>query len=162
MVALIQVFKDGSRLEYDQGKFDAWCIYLSRPHRPRYAPKDIEYFAQLRDWGLHYSAQKVYTDFMQIYFRVTPSLEPAVLARIEHISQTYADNDRLEIAIVFTILYAGMIAEENKAHAILKKRVKRLGLHQILFDGFSPEHAASFSKGKTWREIDDICKQKGF
>ena len=57
---------------------------------------------------------------------------------------------------------AGMIAEENKVNMILKKRIKRLGVYQVLMDNFPPSEAANFSKGKGWRELDSIMKAKGF
>ncbi len=41
--------------------------------------------------------------------------------------------------IWFNVLYAGMVAEENKENAVLKKRIKRLGMHQVLIDGLEPE-----------------------
>lgn len=55
-----------------------------------------------------------------------------------------------------------MIAEENKDYAILKKRIKRLGMHQILIEKISPEKASNFSRGRNWRELDKICKEYGF
>ena len=55
-----------------------------------------------------------------------------------------------------------MIAERNKDFAVLKERIKRLGMHQILIDHMSVSEAANFSKGKKWKELDEICKAKGF
>jgi hypothetical protein len=55
-----------------------------------------------------------------------------------------------------------MVAEENKEHAILKKRIKRLGLYQVLVENMEPEQAAIFSKGKKWTELDKLMKEKGF
>lgn len=62
----------------------------------------------------------------------------------------------------FNVLYAGMIAEENKENTILKKRIKRLGVHQVLIDNVSPGETAVFSKGKKWKELDEIMRLKGF
>lgn len=39
-----------------------------------------------------------------------------------------------KFAIVFTIIYLGMVAEENKLGTKLGKRIKRLGIHQVLYD----------------------------
>jgi hypothetical protein len=64
--------------------------------------------------------------------------------------------------IWFNVLYAGMVAEENKEHALLKKRIKRLGMHQVLLENMEPEKAALFSKGKKWTELDKLMKEKGF
>jgi hypothetical protein len=55
-----------------------------------------------------------------------------------------------------------MIAEENKKNAILKKRIKRLGIYQVLIEGMKPEVAAVFSKGKKWRELDKTMLERGF
>jgi hypothetical protein len=70
--------------------------------------------------------------------------------------------DAEEIEIWLTVIYAGMIAEENKAHAVLGKRIKRLGMYQVLIEKLSPDYAANFSKGKKWRELDAVMKGKGF
>jgi hypothetical protein len=70
--------------------------------------------------------------------------------------------DAAEMELWMNVIYAGMIAEENKENAILKKRIKRLGMHQVLIDGMKPEEAAVFSKGKKWKELDEIMRSKGF
>lgn len=46
--------------------------------------------------------------------------------------------------IWLNVLYAGMIAEENKENAVLGKRIKRLGMHQVLPDEMPPETASVF------------------
>jgi len=55
-----------------------------------------------------------------------------------------------------------MVAEENRENAKLKKRIKRLGIHQVLIEGISPEIAANFSRDKVWIILDGIMKKKGF
>ncbi|WP_396035026.1 DUF7004 family protein [Candidatus Cyanaurora vandensis] len=72
------------------------------------------------------------------------------------------DHDSLKIQIIFTIIYAGMVAEENKKFTKLGKRVKHLGVYQILIEGMPAHQAANFSKGKKWREIATDCKNRGF
>ena len=56
----ITKFADGSYLEYAQGKFDQWCVYLTRPNQPKYAPQDWQYFRRLADWATKHNAQ-IYT-----------------------------------------------------------------------------------------------------
>lgn len=55
-----------------------------------------------------------------------------------------------------------MIAEENKLNAILKKRIKRLGMYQVLVQNYPPSVAANYSKGKKWRELDALMVHYGF
>jgi 3-deoxy-D-manno-octulosonate 8-phosphate phosphatase KdsC-like HAD superfamily phosphatase len=74
----------------------------------------------------------------------------------------FYNSDGVEMELWMNVIYAGMIAEENKENAILKKRIKRLGVHQVLIDNISPEKAAVFSKGKKWKELDEIMRMKGF
>jgi len=152
---------DQTKIEFDFGGFDNWCVFLTRPKQLRYAPKDAEYFRILQDLGKIYGALKIYSDFVKFYDLTTSKAEQTTLDLIVKLSKEYKDH-KSEICIWFTVLYAGMIAEENKQNAILKKRIKRLGLHQVLIEGFEPAIAANFSRGKKWRELDALCKEKGF
>lgn len=158
---LIQNFPDGSLLLFDDGAFDPWCVYLQRPQQPRYAPKDIEYFSRLNELAAVYGNQKVYRDFVAIYARTAQNIDPSVLKMIHELAAGYAQH-RLDAEILFTILYAGMVAEENRNNALLKKRIKRLGIHQLLLEDFTPQQAATFSRGKKWNELDRMCKARGF
>lgn len=80
---------------------------------------------------------------------------------IEECSANYG-NDALEINILFTILYAGMVAEENKVNTKLGKRIKRLGMYQISLEDMSAQQAANYSRGMSWREIARECANRGF
>ncbi|MBX2965337.1 MAG: hypothetical protein KF845_04265 [Cyclobacteriaceae bacterium] len=85
-----------------------------------------------------------------------------MLALIDSITNTYNENDKIIVEQWFTVIYAGMIAEENKRFSILKKRVKRLGMHQVLKLNMSAKDAAKFSYEKKWKELDEIMKPLGF
>lgn len=104
---------------------------------------------------------QIYSDFVSIYDTTTKSIEQSVLDFISNLTSKYG-KDNLEIDILFTILYAGMIAEENKSYTKLGKRVKRLGMHQVLVEKLPAHIAANFSKGKNWYEIAKECEQRGF
>jgi hypothetical protein len=161
MARLIKEIRNGNVVEYDSGAFDNWCVYLKRPNMGRYAPRDNEYFRKLLALGRTHGFQKIYNDFITIYNQTNKSISPGVLQLITSISNGYGA-DAEEIEIWFTVIYAGMVAEENKEFTKLGKRVKRLGMHQVLIDKMAPEHAANFSKGKPWRELDAIMVTKGF
>jgi len=55
-----------------------------------------------------------------------------------------------------------MIAEERKANTRLGKRIKRLGIHALLMESVSVANAANFMRGMGWREIDRLCRERGF
>ena len=154
-------FSNGGIIEFDKGSFDEWCVFVTKPNGERFAPSDLQYFSRLKKLGNKYGAQKIYDDFVVVYNRTTIKPESDVFALISLLSRFYS-SDALEMEIWYNVLYAGMIAEENKANAILKKRVKRLGMHQVLIDGIEPEVAAEFSKGIKWQQLDRLMKAKGF
>jgi hypothetical protein len=154
-------FSSGGFIEFDSGCFDDWCVFVSKPGTKRFAPSDVEYFRRLKEIGEKSGPQKIYDDFVVIYNRTSKNIDPKVFDLIFSLSKFY-NEDSQEMEQWFSVLYAGMIAEENKDGAILKKRIKRLGVHQVLIDGIAPNKAAVFSKGKKWRELDEIMKAKGF
>jgi len=158
---LLRSFADGSTLAFGQGRFDAWCVYLTRPGQLPDPPRDIDYFTRLKAIAVHHGAHQLYTDFLAVYHRTTADVSPAVLELCYWLSRHYTD-DALEVDMLLSIVYAGMVAEENKARARLKKRVKRLGMHQLLLEDFSAAQAATFSRGKVWQDIDRACTERGF
>lgn len=161
MATLVKRVSNSHLIEFDQGAFDGWCVYLTRAGQMRYAPKDAEYFSALCRLAEQHGAAQVYGDFVAVYTRTGPQVDPGVLELISRLAGRYQADAR-EMDIWLTVIYAGMVAEENKAHGILKKRIKRLGIHQVLREGMFPEEAATFSRGKNWRELDALMKQKGF
>ncbi len=136
-------------------------MYVKRPGGKKYAPTDVEYFAKLQQLSIAYGREKIYSDFVTFYIPTSKKIDLKVLALIRRIAASY-HTAALEIEILFVIIYAGMVAEENKEFTVLKKRIKRLGMHQALIDKLPAEEAANFSRGKKWREIDMVCTAKGF
>lgn len=160
-MGMIKQFADGSTLEFDAGSFDDWCIYLTRPGVPRHAPRDIVYFAALQRLAAVHGAHELYGDFVKVYKRTGKAIDPAVLIAIEGLAVRYGP-DAQEIEILLTLLHAAMVAEMNKRYSPLGKRIKRLGVRQVLLEGMTPEAAASFSKDKRWRQLASECQKRGF
>lgn len=161
MAVFLRAFFDKSKLIFDEGKFDRWCVYLIFPNGNKTAPKDIFYFTKILRIAKIFGHETIYNDFILIYELTDSSVNLNIFDKIDNLAKKYKAYEN-EIIIWFSVLYAGMIAEENKEHAILKKRIKRLGMHQVLIDKMEPAKAAVFSKNKNWRELDQICKLKGF
>ena len=108
-----------------------------------------------------YDKEKVYADFVIVFDGTDKLLDPELLARISTFSLDYTQ-DALRADIVFTLLYAGMLAEENKAFAPLGKRIKHLGVYQVVMEGMRPREAATFSVGRPWQELAKLCESRGF
>ena len=59
------------------------------------------------------------------------------------------------------IFYMTMLAECKKENSILKKRIKKLGVYNILFDEYSIDYIIKYMKGKNWRYLDNLMKERG-
>lgn len=162
MATLVKQLRNGRSVIFDTGKFDDWCVYVVENNGNKKAPFDETYFQDLYNISRNYPEDKVYDDFVLLYQQTTKDIDPDVLTLIDDITNTYNENDKIIVEQWFTVIYAGMIAEENKQFAVLKKRVKRLGMHQVLKLNMPAKDAAKFSYGKKWRELDTIMKPLGF
>ena len=152
---------NGAVVFFGRGKFDDWCVFLRSPDGKTVAPRDVEYFARLKIIGNRFGKQRLYDDFVSVFAPTGKIIDPMILWRIKRLSLQYGEMTD-EIEQWLTVIYYGMVAEENKERAILKKRVKRLGIHQILIEGKPPSWAARFSKGRTAEELDKLMQEKGF
>jgi hypothetical protein len=162
MATVVKHLQNNRKVIFDTGRFDNWCVYVVESNGDKKAPFDETYFSDLYNISQKYLRNKVYDDFVRIYEKTTKSIDPSVLVLINEIVSTYAEEDEIIVEQWFTVIYAGMIAEENKQNTILKKRVKRLGLHQVLILNMPAKDAAKFSYSKKWRELDSIMKSLEF
>lgn len=157
----IKTFSDGSFLEYDRGKFDDWCVYLTKSNGLRRPPRDTDYFAQLLQLSQKYGVEKIYSDYIKVYELTGKQILDSSLSSISAISVTYQE-DALSVDIIFSILYMAMIAEEQKQYTRLGKRIKRLGIYMLLLEKKSVYEAANFMRGMGWRDIAALCDERGF
>lgn len=158
---LIKEYSNGIKIEVGPGKFDDYCVYVTNEQGRRKAPCDVEYFSFFVEKSKIHTNSRIYSDFVKIYDMTTGKIEQEVLNDIERISINY-QKDSQEFDLWFTVIYLGMVAEELKKFAILKKRIKRLGMYQILMENMCVDEAASFSKGRKVAELSPLCKSKGF
>ncbi len=161
MAVLIKILSNQSRVIFDNGKFDKWCVYIVEKNAYRFAPKDVLYFGELQYLATYYEEGKIYTDFLKFYHPTSHVIDPQILALISAISLSYLPEHQSIIEKWFTVIYAGMIAEENKENAILKKRVKHLGMYQVLIEQISASQAAVFSTGAKWYDLQRIMDSLG-
>jgi hypothetical protein len=152
---------NGHVIEFDKGKFDDWCVYLQKPDGFRYAPKDEKIFGIMQDIGDELGRENIYTDFVQIYEPTDKDINPEIIRLIAELVSKYRSAVE-DLHIGYSVLYGGMVAEENKEGMVLKKRMKRLGMHQLLVDGMSPEECATFSRRQIASVLDGIMVEKGF
>lgn len=161
MGKIIKEFNDGSYLEYNRGRFDDWCVYLTKTDATRKPPRDTDYFQQLKELSNTYGSDRVYGDYVKVYELTGKSVEDNVLNQISEIANNYGA-DSLEVDIMFSILYMAMISKENRISTKLGKRIKRLGIHELLIGNKSVQYSANFMRDMGWREISDLCNERVF
>lgn len=161
MERLIQRIDRDTSVVFDSGKFDDWCVYV-KTSAGRKPPLDTEYFSFFKKLANDFGTERVYGEFVEIYDRVTEAVEREALDKIIQLAKNYPSPLDRDVALNLVVIYAGMIAEKNKRNAILKERIKRLGMHQVLIENMPISEAANFSRGMKARDLDEICKQKGF
>ncbi|MBN9298819.1 MAG: hypothetical protein J0I41_17605 [Filimonas sp.] len=160
MATLIKLVRGKHIVEFDTGKFDNWCVFLTRENQYRYAPKDLEYYALLKALARTHGHEKIYNDFLALYECTGSNIDAAVSEQITTLANTYT-TDAEEADTWFTIIYGNMVAEENKPRAMLKKKIKRLAMHLLLIEDTAPQDVVNFCKGKSWRELQHIMQEKG-
>lgn len=158
----IKNFPGGAFLEFDRGGFDDWCVYWAQPGQARKALRDEEYFEQMIALAEKYGREKLYQDYLKVYEHTGKELDMKVLRAITGLAKREYGQDALRADYLLTVLYAGMIAEENKKYTKLGKRVKRLGVYGTLMEGQSAQTAANLTRGMKYQQIEAMCKAKGF
>lgn len=157
----MKTFPDGSFLEFGTGRFDEWCVYLTKRDGTCKAPRDAECFKALRELAGRHSRERVYRDFVRVYDMTGKEADASAFDGISQIAASYG-SDALWADVLFSTLYMAMIAEEKKEHAVLGKRIKRLGVYVLLKEGWGVSEAANFTRGMGCREIAALCRKRGF
>lgn len=157
----IWTFGSGIKLQFDHGQFDEWCVYEVAVDGSRHAPRDVDYFADLSSLAGVYGNDRVYADFVVVFDSSGPAVTDETVAVVVQISKSYP-NDEERVLRTLLILHMAMVAENLKANTRLGKRIKRLGVHQLLFENRTVRDAANFMRGMGWREIAGMCEERGF
>lgn len=158
---IIKRIRNNYKVIFDRGTFDDFCVYVSDEYNKKTAPKDVEYFGFFRELSNQHGCDKVYNDFITIYEMTDTTISLGVRDKIEDIVKTYPDDIQFEMEKNLTVIWGGMIAEENKENTYLGKRVKHLGVYQVLKENMDVGEAANFSKNKPWKELDSLMKERG-
>lgn len=148
------VLKDGSIVYFAKGRFDNFFVKIERPDGSFYSPKDCESFSDLLN-----IPEEVATHEQIWYYLLGVSSSITRYSRVYDYRFPVKFKDYEYLLAYFV---AAMIAEENIATTRLGKRIKLLGLHQVLIEGMRIEDAADFSKGLPWRVIHEECVRRGF
>ena len=156
---------DENSICFDRGKFDNFCVYFNTYSKNKIliekrAVKDIELINNLVLLKDDYK-EKTYKLIEYIYKHTNNKINYKLIEIIINIIKNNFDNS-LRASKYFLFVYYAMVAEENKRGSKLGKRIKLLGIYQVLIEGISPLEASNFSKGLKWITISNHCKKRGF
>lgn len=152
----LYTFRDGERIYFSKGRFDEWCVYRAVPNEAPEPPRDVDYFTALQAFGTNYGPEQIYANFLSIYDLTDKTPKWKVFALIAEQGKKLRQEHYLDYCKLMVTLYYAMIAEENREppdRFPLKKRVKKIGVYQVLIAGSTPSAAANFSKRKRAKDL---------
>ena len=157
-----RVFQNGAEIGRDFGDFDKYCVYWKEPGDLKYHPPlDVAYFGRILNLAKEYGTDKVYGDFCSVFDATDTEVRQNVFDMIDEIASEYGD-DATEMEFLLYTFYLTMVAEENKKNAVLKKYIKRLGVHVMLFEDYSVYKATHFMYKQDWKILARLCENRGF
>ena len=151
------VTSNNYKFYFDEGKFDEWCVYCRRPDGS--FALDKQYLYWIKKMSQRYGKDRVYNDFLKIYdiarydYDFTEGLNV-----IKEVSDGYP----VCTEQWWCVFYMTMIAECRKEGTILNKRIKRLGVYNVIFDGYGSGYTANYMKKLHWWELDELMRERGF
>lgn len=161
MTTTIAKITDTLSIEFGHGKFDDWCVFLvDSLAGTRSAPSDKDYFRDFLGLAKRYGSDQVWNDFMTVYRVTGRTVDQGVVELIKSQSLNYGLDWMLYQTDMLTV-YGGMIAEENKEGAVLGKKMKKLGMYQLLKLGFNATEASKFSWYQKADFLTDVMKSYG-
>ena len=147
----------GYEIYFGPGRFDSWCVYMKDNNHEK-IPLDKDYFLWILNLANKYSKKQVYKDFITIYNSVNEEFDENECYKICQTIDKHYEEDTTHWWVIF---YMTMVAECTKKNSILKKRIKHLGVYNILFDEYEVDYVVKYMRGKRWRELDKLMKERG-
>lgn len=149
--------KNNVRIWFGKGRFDEWCVY-SKENNKIICYKDKDYFEYINFLSKEYVKYFVYNDFLYIYNNIDKNFDKNKMLEIcKKVSKKY----KQKTLKWWIVLYMTMVAEENKENKILGKRIKHLGIYNILFDEYEIDYVTNYMNGMKWYELDKLMKERG-
>lgn len=150
----------GYKIFFAKGNFDSWCVYVKYlPSKSDlWVPLDREYFLWIRNLANKYGYDEVYNDFKRVYEDVDEDFNPE---RCLFVCMEIDKNYQEDTSYWWIIFYMTMVAECKKKNTKLKKRIKNLGVYNILFDKWDIDYVTTYMRNKGWRELDILMKERG-
>ncbi len=149
---------NGFHLEFCRGDFDDYCVQVSKNGYKYPWFRDEEYFRWIKRLAKEYGVDKVYKDFVYVYDNVYCGVSSETANKIiRDVDNHYKEHTQQWWGLFFMT----MLAEEYKENAILGKKIKRLGVYNVLIDKCSISKVVMYMRGKPWQYLEEKCYERG-
>jgi len=156
----IMEFPDERLIWFQMGNINNWFVNTSRyPEPEKITPSETMNFdkdVQMLSWLLKMQddyGSIVMAHIRTIYNLVKTRFEMSPVSPLQtdwdlvmELAGFYEKTDVKKVSHIFGYVYYAMISEENYENTKLGKKLKLLGIHQVLLEGMKPEDAACWSK----------------
>lgn len=167
---------------FARGKIDNWCAYIAKQDEDRkwrlYAPTDKYYFERI--FYVAYNQDKAYPNrkesaytklfneilhISEIMYFDPKSIDIQICNEIDRIVAMYGEENETYanmLKLALYEIYYGMVAEENKDGTILGRKIKILGLHDMLIKKKAIQNACDCNRNVSVGMIKNECNNLGF
>ena len=154
------------RLFFGRGRFDDWCVFVFDSVRSKFFfPLDYDYLYWIKCLGERFGNERVYFDFVLLY----DCVRRGVSNRECYVVTSMVDEGYVGVdtQVWWVIFFMTMYAECMKENTRLGKRIKRLGVYNVLVDGDDVEYVTQYMKNDEglpgWFEyLDRLMRDRGF
>lgn len=149
---------NGFHLEFGKGNFDDYCVYVMKKNVNYRWLRDEEYFHWIKKLSKKYGVERVYNDFKFVYDNVWIGVSSEIANNVVRlVDKNYKEHTQQW----WSIFFMTMLAEEFKENAILGKRIKHLGVYNVLIDEWGVKRVVTYMRGKSWEELDELMYERG-
>lgn len=142
---------------FGEGNIDEWCVYCVKPNCRTWFAYDHEYLSWIRKMGKFHGDDKVYDSFVRIFDNVSYDYDMIDGYRVIcDVAKDYHHTDHF-----WAWFWMTMVAEERKENAILGKRIKRLGVYNVLFDKYKMSYITTYMVGMRYYDLEELMIERG-
>lgn len=151
----------GLKIYYSRGRKDNWLVNYETMDGSVSNPLDKNYFKWTTELANAYGREKVWDSFNRIYYSVHKNgwmNDDRELCKKVCIKEANMyEEPTLKLWITY---YMTMLAEENMPNAVLGKKIKRLGVYNILWDNYTIDYVCSYMRKKRWWELREMMMER--
>lgn len=122
---------------------------------------DKDYFTSLECLKNEYGRDLVYSSFSTIYTGVCGDWTRKDRERCYLLCEKTSKDYNKPTLLLWITLYMTMLAEEKKENTILGKKIKRLGVYNLLYDEYPVDYIVKYMRNMRWYKLKELMIERG-